>query len=205
VLEQQQQEEEEAGREEREGESARVGEGHGAVMEPLMSVTEFLEQCKVSGDSAYNAVKVVLERLRNPETRVSARVLLAAVEKHVAQEEEKEKEKERESSGVAADSMTKYHFRIHQLSLTDYEGIPVDLLCVIVAAVHAALLFCVVFLNPFHTTPLHNQVLLSISSYIWSCGILRFFSEGIVMVSIGSSDRLSIASWTLSCLRGMNN
>jgi methionine S-methyltransferase len=122
VLEQQQQEEEEAGREEREGESARVGEGHGAVMEPLMSVTEFLEQCKVSGDSAYNAVKVVLERLRNPETRVSARVLLAAVEKHVAQEEEKEKEKERESSGVAADSMTKYHFRIHQLSLTDYEG-----------------------------------------------------------------------------------
>jgi hypothetical protein len=112
-------------------------------MEPLMSVTEFLEQCKVSGDSAYNAVKVVLERLRNPETRVSARVLLAAVEKHVAQEEEKgkEKEKERESRGGAVDSMTKYHFRIHQLSLTDYEGIPVDLLCVIVAAVHAASCF----------------------------------------------------------------
>ncbi len=141
-----QQEEEEAGRErERERERERAGEGHGAVMEPLMSVTEFLEQCKVSGDSAYNAVKVVLERLRNPETRVSARVLLAAVEKHVAQEEEKEKEKERESCGVAVDSMTKYHFRIHQLSLTDYEGIPVDLLCVIVAAVHAASCFVLFF------------------------------------------------------------
>jgi hypothetical protein len=122
-----------------ERERERAGEGHGAVMEPLVSVTEFLEQCKVSGDSAYNAVKVVLERLHNPETRVSARVLLAAVEKHVAQEEEKEKE--RESCGVAVDSMTKYHFRIHQLSLTDYEGILVDLLCVIFAAVHAASCF----------------------------------------------------------------
>ena len=73
-------------------------------------VAEFLEQCKVSGDNAYNAIKGVLERLHNPETRVSARQLLAAVEKYV------------EKQGPGLNSMSTYHFRIHQLSLTDYEG-----------------------------------------------------------------------------------
>ena len=80
----------------------------------------FLDQCKDSGDNAYNAIKGVLERLHNPETRTDSRKLLAAVEKHVQNEE------------PAVDSMATYHFRIHQLSLTDYEGIQIP--CVICPA-----------------------------------------------------------------------
>lgn len=74
------------------------------------AVKEFLAQCKVSGDSAYNVIKGVLERLHNEDTRVDARKLLAAVENRVQKEE----------PGV--DTMAVYHFRLHQLSLTDYEG-----------------------------------------------------------------------------------
>lgn len=73
-------------------------------------VKEFLEQCKVSGDSAYNAIKGVLERLENVDTRADARKLLAAVEKYVQKEEPE------------VDTMAVYHFRLHQLSLNDYEG-----------------------------------------------------------------------------------
>lgn len=73
-------------------------------------VKDFLEQCKVSGDNAYNMIKGVLERLHNEDTRADARRLLAAVHKYV----------EKEESGV--ESMATYHFRLHQLSLTDYEG-----------------------------------------------------------------------------------
>jgi methionine S-methyltransferase len=73
-------------------------------------VKDFLEQCKVSGDNAYNVIKGVLERLHNEDTRADARKLLAAVQKYV----------EKEEPGV--ESMAVYHFRLHQLSLTDYEG-----------------------------------------------------------------------------------
>ena len=73
-------------------------------------VKDFLEQCKVSGDNAYNVMKGVLERLHNKDTRADARKLLAAVHKYV----------EKEEPGV--ESMATYHFRLHQLSLTDYEG-----------------------------------------------------------------------------------
>ena len=73
-------------------------------------VKDFLEQCKVSGDNAYNVIKGVLERLDNESTRAEARRLLAAVQKYVAKEE------------PAVESMATYHFRLHQLSLTDYEG-----------------------------------------------------------------------------------
>lgn len=73
-------------------------------------VNYFLEQCKVSGDNAYNVIKGVLERLHNEDTRADARKLLAAVQKYV----------EKEEPGV--ESMAVYHFRLHQLSLTDYEG-----------------------------------------------------------------------------------
>lgn len=74
-------------------------------------VKEFLAECKVSGDNAYNAIKGVLERLQNEDTRVDARKLLAAVEKYVQKDE----------PGV--DTLAVYHFRLHQLSLSDYEGL----------------------------------------------------------------------------------
>jgi len=73
-------------------------------------VKDFLAQCKVSGDNAYNEIKGVLERLNNEDTRADARKLLAAVGKYVQKEE----------SDV--DTMAVYHFRLHQLSLSDYEG-----------------------------------------------------------------------------------
>lgn len=75
-----------------------------------VEVSEFLEQCKVSGYNAYNAIKGVLERLHNPETRADARKILAAVEKYV------------EKQVPEVNSMATYHFRLHRLSLTDYEG-----------------------------------------------------------------------------------
>lgn len=73
-------------------------------------VKEFLAQCKVSGDNAYNVMKGVLDRLHNEDTRADARKLLAAVEKYVQKEE------------TDVDTMAVYHFRLHQLSLSDYEG-----------------------------------------------------------------------------------
>lgn len=78
-----------------------------------LNVQSFLEECKESGDKAYNALKGVLELLQNPSTRTEARVFLSSLQKSVSQSN-------------ASDSLAVYHFHIHQLSLTGYEGFRKD-------------------------------------------------------------------------------
>lgn len=73
-------------------------------------VRAFLAECKESGDKAYGAMKGVLERLMDVDTRLGARVFLERVETHVNAELPN------------ADSLAEFHFRIHELSLTDFEG-----------------------------------------------------------------------------------
>ncbi|GLJ16280.1 hypothetical protein SUGI_0274140 [Cryptomeria japonica] len=72
-------------------------------------VEAFLAECRRSGDGAYNAIKGILERLDNVESRKEARVFLASVQRHIA----------------ATDSHNRlsiFHFNIHDLSLSSYEG-----------------------------------------------------------------------------------
>lgn len=87
----------------------------GAISQSLrlsdnMEVQSFLNECSKSSDKAYGALKGVLERLQNPSTRAEARVFLASVQKFV------------DSLADASDSLSVFHFRIHRLSLTGYEG-----------------------------------------------------------------------------------
>ncbi|ONK73077.1 uncharacterized protein A4U43_C04F26920 [Asparagus officinalis] len=70
----------------------------------------FLKECERSGDSAYAALKSILERLENPSTRSQARVFLASVQKRFDSEESSQ------------DCFRRYHFRIHDVQLTDFEG-----------------------------------------------------------------------------------
>lgn len=71
---------------------------------------EFLAACKESGDRAYGLLKAVLQRLENVETRVEARIFLDRLEARVNAELPN------------SDSLNEFHFRIHELSLTDFEG-----------------------------------------------------------------------------------
>ncbi|KAI3836414.1 hypothetical protein MKW98_008175 [Papaver atlanticum] len=68
---------------------------------------EFLQQCKLSGDSAYNAFKSLLENLENPSTRTEARVFLTKLQNHFDSEQ---------SLDQCFDS---FHFRIHDILLED--------------------------------------------------------------------------------------
>lgn len=79
-----------------------------------LNVENFLDQCKESGDKAYNALKGVLELLQNPSTRTEARVFLSSLQKFV------------DSQSNVSDSLSVFHFRIHHLSLTGYEGFRED-------------------------------------------------------------------------------
>lgn len=77
---------------------------------PEVEVTEFLKECGQSSDRAYGAFKSVLERLQNASTRAQARRFLNSVQTFV------------DNLPNGSDSLSSFHFRIHQLSLTDYEG-----------------------------------------------------------------------------------
>ncbi|XP_026445577.1 methionine S-methyltransferase-like [Papaver somniferum] len=68
---------------------------------------EFLQQCKLSGDSAYNAFKSLLENLENPSTRIEARVFLTKLQNHFDS---------KQSLDQCFDS---FHFRIHDIPLED--------------------------------------------------------------------------------------
>lgn len=83
-----------------------------------VEILAFLEQCRESGDNAYAAFKAVLTRLQNEDTRREARAFLGSLEEYV----------EVQLQGV--DCLLTYHFRIHQLTLTDYEG-PSSHLCLL--------------------------------------------------------------------------
>lgn len=72
---------------------------------------EFLKRCEKSGDSAYNALKSLLEKLDDPTTRADARVFLSDLQKRFDS---------KDSSDLCFDN---YHFRIHDVLLSDYEGL----------------------------------------------------------------------------------
>ncbi|KAJ7559331.1 hypothetical protein O6H91_04G079600 [Diphasiastrum complanatum] len=74
-------------------------------------VKQFLEECRESGDKAYGAFKLVLERLcGNADSRTQARLLLSSVENYVNQQHSN------------LDCLATFHFKIHQISLTNFEG-----------------------------------------------------------------------------------
>ncbi|XP_051145100.1 methionine S-methyltransferase-like [Andrographis paniculata] len=74
------------------------------------SVEEFLKQCQQSGDSAYAALRSILERLEDPGTRVEARIFLAEIQRRF------------ESKGEAERCLQDYHFQIQDLHLEQNEG-----------------------------------------------------------------------------------
>ncbi|KAI5072948.1 hypothetical protein GOP47_0013054 [Adiantum capillus-veneris] len=82
-------------------------------MAEKLNVEIFLEECRESGDKAYNALKGVLELLQNPSTRVEARIFLSTLQKIT-------------NHSSPSESLAVYHFRIHHLSLTGYEGFRED-------------------------------------------------------------------------------
>uniref|UniRef100_A0A0E0KXI0 Uncharacterized protein n=1 Tax=Oryza punctata TaxID=4537 RepID=A0A0E0KXI0_ORYPU len=63
----------------------------------------FLERCAPSGDAAYGELKAVLGRLHEPTTRRAARAFLTALRPFCS----------------GGDSLARYGFRIHDLSLLD--------------------------------------------------------------------------------------
>ncbi|EOA14839.1 hypothetical protein CARUB_v10028153mg [Capsella rubella] len=72
-----------------------------------LSVDDFLNQCKQSGDAAYGALRSVLERLEDPNTRSKARIFLSDIYKRV---------------GSSETSLQTYHFHIQDIFLDQYEG-----------------------------------------------------------------------------------
>lgn len=76
-------------------------------MEAIGSVEEFLGKCETSGDAAYGLFRLVLERLEDPSTRTQARIFLADLQKRL---------------GDFDQCLEKYHFRIQDIVLDQYEG-----------------------------------------------------------------------------------
>ncbi|XP_048334990.2 methionine S-methyltransferase [Ziziphus jujuba] len=74
------------------------------------SVEEFLKECQQSGDSAYAALRSVLERLEDQKTRVQARIFLADLQKRFPSKEARDQ------------CFDSYHFRIEDIFLDQYEG-----------------------------------------------------------------------------------
>ncbi|XP_054776511.1 methionine S-methyltransferase-like isoform X2 [Prosopis cineraria] len=74
------------------------------------SVDEFLKQCEHSGDAAYGALRSVLERLEDPNSRVRARIFLSEVQKRFGTKEGRDQ------------CFQKYHFLIEDIILDQHEG-----------------------------------------------------------------------------------
>ncbi|KAL5704794.1 methionine S-methyltransferase [Ranunculus cassubicifolius] len=70
---------------------------------------EFLSQCSQSGDSAYTALKSLLENLENPSTRTQTRVFFTNLQKRFTSKEDSDR------------CFESYHFRIHDILLADYQ------------------------------------------------------------------------------------
>ncbi|KAL9246094.1 hypothetical protein vseg_019673 [Gypsophila vaccaria] len=76
-----------------------------------LRIDEFLTKCAESGDTAYGALRSILERLEDPATRVDARVFLTRLQEHFA------------SSNILPDQcFSTYHFLIHDLQLQHSQG-----------------------------------------------------------------------------------
>ncbi|KAL8254966.1 hypothetical protein R6Q59_033187 [Mikania micrantha] len=69
------------------------------------SIDEFLKHCSQSGDSAYSALRSLLERLENPDTRIEARVFFAHLQKKL------------DSDGASEHCLNTYHFQIQDIYL----------------------------------------------------------------------------------------
>ncbi|PSS00318.1 Methionine S-methyltransferase [Actinidia chinensis var. chinensis] len=74
------------------------------------SLDEFLKQCERSGDCAYNALRSLLERLEDPNTRVEARIFLSDLQKRFGTKEESDR------------CLQTFHFQIQDIFLEHYEG-----------------------------------------------------------------------------------
>lgn len=85
--------------------SESMGSSNGEI-----EVEAFLEECKLSGDSAYNALKRVLEKLESSQTRVETRVFLTRLQNYV------------HSTHPQENCLSQFHFDIHDLSLSSNEG-----------------------------------------------------------------------------------
>ncbi|KAL5993197.1 hypothetical protein ACLOJK_014120 [Asimina triloba] len=72
-------------------------------------IEHFLKECEKSGDSAYNALKSVLEKLENPNTRTDARIFLAKLQRRFLSKEESDR------------FFQTFHFRIHDVLLSDFQ------------------------------------------------------------------------------------
>ncbi|ESQ37768.1 hypothetical protein EUTSA_v10028379mg [Eutrema salsugineum] len=72
-----------------------------------VSVDEFLNRCKESGDAAYGALRSLLERLEDPITRSDARIFLSDLYKRI---------------GSSESSLQTYHFHIQDIFLDQYQG-----------------------------------------------------------------------------------
>ncbi|KAL7257968.1 hypothetical protein ACSBR1_004151 [Camellia fascicularis] len=75
------------------------------------SIDEFLKQCEQSSDSAYSALRSLLERLEDPKTRVQARIFLSDLQKRFDAKEAPEEQ-----------CLQTYHFLIQDIYLEQYEG-----------------------------------------------------------------------------------
>ncbi|GFZ09533.1 methionine S-methyltransferase [Actinidia rufa] len=73
------------------------------------SLDEFLKQCERSGDCAYNALRLLLERLEDPNTRVEARIFLSDLQKRFGTKEESDR------------CLQTFHFQIQDIFLEHYE------------------------------------------------------------------------------------
>ncbi|CAH2069277.1 unnamed protein product [Thlaspi arvense] len=72
-----------------------------------VSLDEFLNRCKESGDAAYGALRSLLERLEDPVTRSDARIFLSDLYKRI---------------GSSESCLQTYHFHIQDIFLDQYEG-----------------------------------------------------------------------------------
>ncbi|KAK4476798.1 hypothetical protein RD792_015958 [Penstemon davidsonii] len=71
---------------------------------------EFLKRCEQSGDAAYSALRSLLERLEDPNTRTDARIFLSELQKRFQSKEDSDR------------CLEVYHFQIQDIYLEQYEG-----------------------------------------------------------------------------------
>ncbi|XP_076892842.1 methionine S-methyltransferase-like [Bidens hawaiensis] len=72
------------------------------------SIDEFLKRCSESGDSAYSALRSLLERLENPESRIEARIFLARLQKKLREDDQH--------------CLNTYHFQIQDIYIHPNQG-----------------------------------------------------------------------------------
>ncbi|KAI4298896.1 hypothetical protein L6164_032409 [Bauhinia variegata] len=74
------------------------------------SVEEFLKQCQQSGDAAYSALRSILERLEDHNTRSQGRIFLSEIQNRFDTKEARDQ------------CFSTYHFQIEDIFLDQFEG-----------------------------------------------------------------------------------